>query len=60
MSGRRGQSAQLQEGDDEGTEISPGQMYLPFVKMEELLDKLKLLDYDKEFVLGLRMKPFNK
>uniref|UniRef100_A0A6A7G0A5 Intraflagellar transport protein 57 homolog n=1 Tax=Hirondellea gigas TaxID=1518452 RepID=A0A6A7G0A5_9CRUS len=61
MSARRGTSGgeapdMMKDDGDEG----PGQNYLPFVRMEELLDKLKLLRYDKEFVMALRMKPLNR
>ena len=33
---------------------------MPFVVMEDLLDKLKLLDYEVEFVSELRMRPLNR
>ena len=38
----------------------PGASYLTFVVMEELLDKLKLLRYDQEFIKTLKMKPLNR
>jgi estrogen-related receptor beta like 1 len=38
----------------------PGASYLMFVVMEELLDKLKLLRYDQEFIKDLKMKPLNR
>lgn len=38
----------------------PGASYLTFVVMEELLDKLKLLGYDQEFIKALKMKPLNR
>ena len=60
MSGRRGQSSRLSEAADEEGAESPGNAYLSFIRMEELLDKLKLLNYDHEFVSTLRMKPLNK
>jgi hypothetical protein len=41
-------------------EGGPGASYLMFVAMEELLDKLKLLRYDKEFIKDLKMKPLNR
>lgn len=34
--------------------------FLIFVEMEKLLDKLKVLNYDKEFVQDLKMKPINR
>lgn len=44
---------------DEG-DGGPGSSYLTFVVMEELLDKLKLLRYDQEFIKDLKMKPLNR
>lgn len=41
-------------------EIGPGQLYKPFTIMEDLLDKLKLLNYEKEFSAELRMRPLNR
>lgn len=38
----------------------PGHVFLPFLVMEDLLDKLKLLDYDVEFVSDLKMRPLNR
>ena len=38
----------------------PGQIYKPFVVMEDLLDKLKLLNYELEFVSELKMRPLNR
>lgn len=35
-------------------------MFMPFVVMEDLLDKLKLLNYEQEFVSELRMRPLNR
>jgi len=46
-------------GDDEaGGEA--GTAYRPFVIMEELLDKLKLLHYDDSFCRQLGLKPFSR
>jgi len=41
-------------------ESGPGMMFMPFVVMEDLLDKLKLLNYEQEFVSELRMRPLNR
>ena len=41
-------------------ESGPGMMFMPFVVMEDLLDKLKLLNYEQEFVAELRMRPLNR
>ena len=38
----------------------PGHAFLPFMVMEDLLDKLKLLDYDIQFVAELKMRPLNR
>jgi len=38
----------------------PGAAYQPFVIMEELLDKLKLLHYDDSFCRQLGIKPFSR
>merc|ERR1712018_992779 len=38
----------------------PGLAYMPFVVMEDLLDKLKLLNYEEEFVQELKMRPLNR
>ncbi|KAK3887437.1 hypothetical protein Pcinc_008440 [Petrolisthes cinctipes] len=56
MSARRG-TAELEEEEVDG---GPGLAYMPFVVMDDLLDKLKLLGYDHEFVIDLRMKPLSR
>ena len=38
----------------------PGALFRPFITMEDLLDKLKLLDYDIQFVAELRMRPLTR
>ncbi|XP_067135233.1 intraflagellar transport protein 57 homolog [Centruroides vittatus] len=38
----------------------PGQLYMSFVAMDDLLDKLKLLNYDKEFCRELKVKFLNR
>ena len=54
----RENSAELNRGmADEG---GPGVQFMPFVVMEDLLDKLKLLNYEKEFVSDLKMRPLNR
>jgi len=48
-------------GDGAGGETSgPGMLYQPFVIMEELLDKLKLLHYEDGYCRQLGMKPFSR
>ena len=44
----------------DGGDAGPGHLYSPFVIMEDLLDKLKLLDYELEFVSELKMRPLNR
>ncbi|XP_065305010.2 intraflagellar transport protein 57 homolog isoform X1 [Dermacentor albipictus] len=41
-------------------EVGPGQAYLPFVVMEDLLDKLKLINYDTEFTTQFKIKPISR
>ena len=50
----------LYTGEAEEGETGPGQMFAPFLAMEDLLDKLKLLNYEKELVLKMRMRPINR
>ena len=45
---------------DEVEDGGPGLVYMPFVIMEELLEKLRLLDYDREFQQKLKMKPISR
>lgn len=49
-------------GDDGAGEANggAGTAYRPFVIMEELLDKLKLLHYDDSFCRQLGLKPFSR
>lgn len=42
--------------EDEG----PGKKFMPVILMEDLLDKLKLLNYDKEFHREFKFKSINK
>ena len=50
----------LYTGEVEEGEPGPGQTFAPFLAMEDLLDKLKLLNYEKELVLKMRMRPINR
>ena len=43
-----------------GGEGGPGLAYMPFVVMEDLLDKLKLLNYEEQFVKDLKMRPLTR
>ena len=44
----------------EDNEEGPGAAYKPFQTMEDLLDKLKLLDYERDFVAEMKMRPLNR
>ncbi|KAF2356473.1 Intra-flagellar transport protein 57 [Trinorchestia longiramus] len=57
---KRSESARSDGWNGDGSDMSPGLAYSIFISMEELLDKLKLLNYDQQFVSGLRMKPLNR
>ena len=39
---------------------APAAVFGAFLRMEDLLEKLKLLNYDKEFVHDLKMKNINR
>ncbi|GAB1600686.1 intraflagellar transport protein 57 homolog [Argonauta hians] len=45
---------------EEVEDVSPGMAYLPFVNMEELLEKLCLLHYEKSFMTITNMKPLSR
>jgi hypothetical protein len=40
--------------------LAPSSSYIINIMMEDLLEKLKLLNYDAEFVQELKMKPINR
>ena len=46
--------------EQEEVEQGPGHVYSSFIIMEDLLDKLKLLNYEKEIVMTLKMRPLNR
>ena len=48
------------ERREEAATGGPGDVYQPFVIMEELLDKLKLLRYEESFCRQLGFKPFSR
>lgn len=41
-------------------ENNPGAAFLVFIEMEKVSEKLKLLEYDKEFVFSMKMRPLHK
>ncbi|XP_054760135.1 intraflagellar transport protein 57 homolog [Lytechinus pictus] len=49
-----------EKGRDDSSEIGPGQMYQHYIIMEDLLDKLKLLSYEEEFLKELGFKPLSR
>lgn len=53
-------SEDKKRGGDDVEDGGPGLVYMPFVIMEELLDKLRLLDYDREFSRKMNLKPINR
>ncbi len=54
-------AAEVEEGRRVG-ELSDNPLlaHLVFVKMEELMDKLKLLNYERGFCGKLKFKPFSR
>ena len=55
-----GDPAVTSSGGGGGGEGGPGLAYMPFVVMEDLLDKLKLLNYEEQFVKDLKMRPLTR
>ncbi|XP_052806204.1 intraflagellar transport protein 57 homolog [Mya arenaria] len=47
-------------GEESVEDGGPGLVYMPFVVNEELLDKLRLLNYETEFIKPLNMKNFSR
>ena len=47
-------------GAEAGAEQGPGQVYMHFVVMEDMMDKLKLMDYEEGFLKGLGFKPLSR
>jgi len=39
---------------------APSASYVINIRMEDMLEKLKLLNYDEEFVQELKIKPINR
>jgi len=54
----RRSSAATTAADD--PEFNPGAAFLAYTDMEKVSEKLKLLDYDKEFVIAMKMRPLHK
>ena len=47
-------------GDDGGEDGGPGLAYMPFVVNEELMDKLRLMNYETELIKPLNMKALSR
>ncbi|EEB20321.1 ift57/hippi/che-13, putative [Pediculus humanus corporis] len=52
----QGESIDMIESDN----VGPGQAFAHFIVMEELIDKLTILNYDQEFVKDLKMKSLSR
>ncbi len=46
--------------DSAPVESSPGEAYMIFIDMNTLANKLKLLNYEDEYLLRWKMKPLSK
>ena len=57
MAEEKGDKKRGEESVEDG---GPGLVYMPFVVNEELLDKLRLLNYETEFIKPLNMKNFSR
>ena len=55
-----GESTNAGDGDGGGGEVSPGEAYVIFLEMANLSNKLKLLNYEDEYLLKWKMKPLSK
>ncbi|XP_075225298.1 intraflagellar transport 57 [Lycorma delicatula] len=51
---------QLSSRGSTADDTADHQTYLPFQIMEDLMDKLNVLNYDEEFLKDLKMRPLNK
>lgn len=48
------------ETGDIPSETSPGEAYVIFIDMNNLSNKLKLLNYEDEYLLKWKMKPLSR
>lgn len=53
-------SEDKKRGEDAVEDGGPGLVYMPFVVNEELVDKLRLLNYETEFIKPLNMKSMSR
>ncbi len=42
------------------SDVSPGEAFVIFIEMNNLSNKLKLLNYEDEYLLKWKMKPLSK
>ena len=54
------QSSANSKNAESNFEEGPGALFQPFIDMENLLDNLKLLNYEREFIAEMRMRPLNR
>ncbi len=54
LKGRAKESGEIE------TDVSPGEAYVIFIEMNNLSNKLKLLNYEDEYLLKWKMKPLSK
>ena len=53
-------SAEEKRRGEDVEDGGPGLVYMPFVIMEDLLDKFRLLDYEQEFCRERNLKPISR
>jgi hypothetical protein len=47
-------------GGDLAIETSPGEAYMIYIEMNNLANKLKLLNYEDDYLIKWKMKPLSK
>lgn len=57
---KRRSSTTKDELNDVPIEASPGEAFMIYIDMNTLSNKLKLLDYENEYLLKWKMKPISK
>jgi hypothetical protein len=56
----RGGGGDGEENPEMAIETSPGEAYMIFIEMNNLSNKLKLLNYEDEYMVKWKMKPLSK
>ena len=54
------QKGKSKESGEIQSDVSPGEAYVIFIEMNNLSNKLKLLNYEDEYLLRWKMKPLSK